>query len=132
MSLELRPIGVVRTEAAVIPRHWSVSDVGGTLVVDEELAEGLREVAPGQRIVVLFHFDRSPPFGPEHLVQTSGETGRETGVFSTCSPIRPNPLGLSVLEVVAVRGATVQVRGLDMLDGTPILNIKPHVEVDPA
>jgi tRNA-Thr(GGU) m(6)t(6)A37 methyltransferase TsaA len=129
MSIELRAIGVVRTKADNLPRHWSVSDVEGTLVIDEEYAEGLRDIEPGQRIVVLFHFDRSPGFSPEFLRQTSGETGRETGVFSTCSPIRPNPIGLSVVEVLGISGPRIEVRGLDMLDGTPILDLKPHIEI---
>jgi tRNA (Thr-GGU) A37 N-methylase len=79
-------------------------------------------------LVVIFHFHRSPQFSPEFLRQTSGHTGRETGVFSTCSPIRPNPIGMSVLEVLGIKGTTIDVRRLDMLDGTPILDIKPHVE----
>lgn len=128
MSIELRPIGFVRTDAEVLPRHWSVSEVEGTLVIDEEYSEGLRDIEPGQRIVVIFHFHRSPGFSPEFLRQTSGQDGRETGVFSLCSPIRPNPVGMSVLEVLGVRGASVDVRRLDALDGTPILDIKPHIE----
>jgi tRNA-Thr(GGU) m(6)t(6)A37 methyltransferase TsaA len=128
MSIELRPIGFVRTDAEVLPRHWSVSEVEGTLVIDEEYSEGLRDIGPGQRIVVIFHFHRSPGFSPEYLRQTSGQDGREAGVFSLCSPIRPNPVGMSVLEVLGVRDANVDVRRLDALDGTPILDIKPHVE----
>ena len=128
MSIELRPIGFVRTDAEVLPRHWSVSEVEGTLVIDEEYSEGLRDVRPGQRIVVIFHFHRSPGFSPEYLRQTSGQDGREAGVFSLCSPIRPNPVGMSVLEVLGVRDANVDVRRLDALDGTPILDIKPHIE----
>jgi len=128
MSIELRPIGFVRTDAEVLPRHWSVSEVEGTLVIDEEYSEGLRGIGPGQRIVVLFHFHRSPRFSPEFLRQTSGQDGREAGVFSLCSPIRPNPVGMSVLEVLGVRGADVEVRRLDALNGTPILDIKPHIE----
>lgn len=127
MRMELKPIGVVRTVADEIPRHWSVSDVEGTLVIDEEYAEGLRDIAAGERIVVIFIFDRSPAFAPAFLRQTSGEDGREMGVFSLCSPIRPNPIGLSVVEVLGMSGATIDVRGLDMLDGTPILDIKPHI-----
>lgn len=50
------------------------------------------------------------------------------GVFSTCSPIRPNPIGMSVVEVLGIRDANIDVRRLDMLDGTPIFDIKPHVE----
>jgi tRNA-Thr(GGU) m(6)t(6)A37 methyltransferase TsaA len=128
MSIELRPIGFVRTDAEVLPRHWSVSEVEGTLIIDEEYSEGLRDVRPGQRIVVIFHFHRSPRFSPEFLRQTSGQDGREAGVFSLCSPIRPNPVGMSVLEVLGVRDANVDVRRLDALDGTPILDIKPHIE----
>jgi tRNA (adenine37-N6)-methyltransferase len=128
MSIELRPIGFVRTDAEELPRHWSVSEVEGTLVIDEEYSEGLRDVRPGQRIVVIFHFHRSPRFSPEFLRQTSGQDGREAGVFSLCSPIRPNPVGMSVLEVLGIRDANVDVRRLDALDGTPILDIKPHIE----
>ena len=98
------------------------------MVIDEEYSEGLRGIGPGQRIVVIFHFHRSPGFSPEYLRQTSGQDGREAGVFSLCSPIRPNPVGMSVLEVLGVRGANVDVRRLDALDGTPILDIKPHIE----
>jgi len=128
MSIELRPIGFVRTDVEELPRHWSVSEVEGTLVIDEGYSEGLRDIEPGQRIVVIFHFHRSPRFSPEFLRQTSGQDGREAGVFSLCSPIRPNPVGMSVLEVFGVRGANVDVRRLDALDGTPILDIKPHIE----
>lgn len=127
MGIELRQIGFVRTDAEAPPRHWSVSDVEGELVLDEEYSEGLRGIEPGGRVVVIFHFHRSPGFSSGLLLQTSGETGRETGVFATCSPLRPNPIGMSVLEVLGVRGASVDVRGLDMLDGTPIIDIKPHV-----
>ena len=128
MSIELRPIGFVRTDAQELPRHWSVSDVEGTLVIDEEYSEGLRGIRAGQRIVVIFHFHRSPGFSPELIRQTSGQHGRETGVFSICSPVRPNPIGMSIVEVLGTNGASIDVRGLDMLDETPILDIKPHIE----
>ena len=128
MSIELRPIGVVRTDAKEVPRHWSVSDVEGTLVVDEEYSEGLRDIRAGQHIVVIFHFHRSPGFSPELLRQTSGQHGRETGVFSICSPVRPNPIGMSIVEVLGTQGVSIDVRGLDTLNETPILDIKPHIE----
>jgi tRNA-Thr(GGU) m(6)t(6)A37 methyltransferase TsaA len=128
MNIELRTISFVRTDAEKPPRHWSVSDVEGTLAIDEEYSEGLRDIEPGQRIVVIFHFHRSPEFSQEFLRQTSEHHGREMGVFSTCSHIRPNPVGMSVLEVFRIRGANIDVRRLDMMDGTPILDIKPHVE----
>lgn len=128
MSIESRTIGFVRTDAEEIPRHWSVSDVEGTLVLDEEYSRGLRDIEPGQRIVVIFNFHRSPEFSPKFLQQTSGQNGRETGVFSICSPIRPNPIGMSVVEVLRIKDANIDVRSLDMLDGTPILDIKPYIQ----
>ena len=130
-AVVLHPIGAVETDAETLPRHWSRSDVEGTLVLKPEFVPGLRDVAPGQRIVVLFHFDRSPPFEPDLLVQSPRHMGGDSrGVFSICSPRRPNPIGLSVVEVLAVDGGRIQVRGLDMMDGTPILDIKPHIEGD--
>lgn len=128
MSIELRPIGFVRTDARDLPRHWSVSNAEGTLVIDEEYSEGLREIEAGQRVVVIFYFHRSPGFTLALLRQKSGQHGREPGVFSICSPVRPNPIGMSVLEVLGTRGMGIDVRGLDMLDGTPILDIKFHIE----
>jgi tRNA-Thr(GGU) m(6)t(6)A37 methyltransferase TsaA len=132
MRIELKVIGLVRTNAQKLPRHWSFSDVEGTLVINEEYLEGLREIEAGQRIVVIFHFHRSPAFSPEMLQQTSGQSGKEMGVFSICSPVRPNPIGMSVLEVLGTRGANIDVRRLDMLDGTPIIDIKPHIEEMPG
>ncbi|MDP9481246.1 MAG: tRNA (N6-threonylcarbamoyladenosine(37)-N6)-methyltransferase TrmO [Actinomycetota bacterium] len=127
MSIELRPIGFARTDVKEVPRHWRVSDVEGTLVIDEEYLEGLEGIEPGQRIVVIFNFHRSPEFSAELLRQTPPHTGKKTGIFSICSPVRPNPIGMSVLEVLGVEGATVRVKGVDMLDGTPILDIKPYI-----
>ena len=128
MSIEFRSIGFVRTDAQKLPRHWSVSDVEGTLVIDKEYSEGLRDIEASQRIVVIFCFHRSPGFSPELLRQISGHTGREMGVFSICSPVRPNPIGMSVLEVLRTRGTSIDIGRLDMLDGTPILDIKPYIE----
>jgi tRNA-Thr(GGU) m(6)t(6)A37 methyltransferase TsaA len=127
MPVVLEPIGVVRTEAAEIPHHWSVSDVEGTLVIDEAYREGLKDIRPGDRIVVIFHFHRSPPFSSEYLVQKPPHREQRMGVFSICSPRRPNPIGLSVLEVLETDGTRIRVKGVDMLDGTPILDIKPFV-----
>jgi tRNA-Thr(GGU) m(6)t(6)A37 methyltransferase TsaA len=128
MSIELKPIGYVRTDATEVPRHWSVSDVEGMLIIDEEYLEGLKDIEPGQRIVVIFNFHRSPEFASRFLRQTPPHGGKDMGVFSICSPIRPNPIGMSVLEVLGVEDTTIRVKRLDMLDGTPILDIKPYIE----
>jgi tRNA-Thr(GGU) m(6)t(6)A37 methyltransferase TsaA len=128
MGIIMEPIGFVRTAAKKVPRHWSVSNVEGTLVIDEKYLQGLKDVRAGQRIVVIFHFHRSPKFTSTFLTQTPPHRRRNMGVFSICSPIRPNPIGMSVLEVLGTERNRISVKGLDMEDGTPILDIKPHVE----
>lgn len=128
MSIEMKPIGFVSTDAQNLPRNWTVSEVEGTLLIDEQYSEGLGDIEPGQRIVVIFNFHESRRFTPEYLRQTSGKTSREAGVFSICSPIRPNPIGMSVLEVLGIRDANIDVKWLDIVNGTPILDIKPHIE----
>ncbi|AIH03485.1 tRNA (N6-threonylcarbamoyladenosine(37)-N6)-methyltransferase TrmO [Thermodesulfobacterium commune] len=120
-----RPIGYVRTEAKEIPRHWSISEIEGYLEIKPEYQEGLRDFKKGDKVVVLFVFHQSSPFTPEKLLQKPPHSQELKGVFSTCSPIRPNPIGLSVLEVLEVANNKVKVKGIDMFDGTPILDLKP-------
>jgi tRNA-Thr(GGU) m(6)t(6)A37 methyltransferase TsaA len=127
MAIEFKPIGYVRTEATTVPRHWSISAVEGRLVIDPQYQEGLKDIEPGQRLVVLFHFHRSPAFIPANLIQKPPHREARRGVFSTCSPRRPNPLGMSVVEVLGIQGNTIRVKGIDMVDGTPILDLKPLV-----
>ena len=128
MQITLNPIGTAHTNAADIPRHWTVSDVEGALVIDPQYTEALADITVGQRIVVLFHFHKSPPFSRGLLRQTPPNRDKALGVFSICSPRRPNPIGLSVLEVLKKNDNVLHVRCMDMLDGTPILDIKPFVE----
>jgi tRNA (adenine37-N6)-methyltransferase len=128
MTIEMEPIGFVRTDVEKVPRNFRVSEVEGTLEIAESYAEGLADVEPGQRIVVIFHFHESPTFSPDLLRQTPKvprSDKEKMGIFSICSPVRPNPVGMSILDVLGVEGTTLRVRGLDMRDGTPILDIKP-------
>lgn len=132
MTLTLSPIGVFHTQESPAPRHWSVSQMQGWIDVDAAYREGLKDITPGQAVVVLFHFHKSPPFKPSHLIQTPPHKSGPKGVFSICSPVRPNPIGLSVLRVIAVSGCRLTVQHADMLDGTPILDIKPHIDAAPG
>jgi tRNA-Thr(GGU) m(6)t(6)A37 methyltransferase TsaA len=128
VSVEMEPIGFVHTDVEKVPRHWTVSTVEGTLVIDKEYLEGLKDIKTGQRIVVIFHFHRSPKFTSELLVQDPPHRAERLGVFSICSPRRPNPIGMSVLKVLGIEKNIIFVKGLDMVNGTPILDIKPFVE----
>lgn len=123
-GVHLKPIGYVSTEAKEIPRSYLVSEVEGTLIINEAYSEGLSDLKAGDRIYVLFHFHKSPPFSPEYLRVKPPHLQEKKGVFSTHSPIRPNPIGLSILEVLFIQGNRIRVKGLDMLDGSPIWDIK--------
>lgn len=127
LLIQMVPIGFVHTNAKKVPRHWTVSDVEGTLVIDEQYLKGLKDIKPRQRIVVIFHFHRSHGFDASYLTQTPPHRKKPLGVFSICSPLRPNPIGMSVLEVLEIKNNILKVKGLDMLDGTPILDIKPCI-----
>jgi tRNA (adenine37-N6)-methyltransferase len=127
MNITFKPIGTAHTDIEKVPRHWTVSEVKGRLVIDRQYLKGLKDIEPGQQIIVLFHFDRSQPFSEAFLVQNPPHRRKDIGVFSICSPIRPNPIGLSVLEVLSVEDNVLHVNRVDMLDGTPILDIKPLV-----
>ncbi len=128
MTIQFEPIGIFHTEASGVPRHWSVSDVKGRIVLDEIYTNGLKDIKPGQKIVVLFHFHKSSKFNPNLLTQNPPHRGQNMGVFSICSPYRPNPIGLSILEVLDVDKNIITIRRADMIDGTPIIDIKPHIE----
>ena len=133
--LTLVPIGVVRNDLArgiTLPRARADRSV---IEIDEDLAEGLRGIEPGEAVVVVFAFHQSGPFSKEdHLLQhPEGDPARSLrGVFSLRSPCRPNPLGLTTARVLEVSGNRLTVSGLDAYDGTPVLDLKlytPWVDV---
>jgi tRNA-Thr(GGU) m(6)t(6)A37 methyltransferase TsaA len=128
MAVVFEPIGYVRTDATDLPRHWSVSDVEGDLVIDAPYLAGLDGIEAGKRIVVLFHFHERAPFSLDALQQRPPHAqGQKKGVFATCSPYRPNAIGLSVVTVLERQGTTIRVKGIDMRNNTPILDIKPDI-----
>ncbi len=129
MNITLKPIGFIHTQATHVPRHWSVSELEGDLVIDPQYQEGLRDIKVGEHIIVIFHFHQARPFMDRHLVQKPPHSEEMRGVFSTCSPLRPNPIGLSIFKVLGLHDNIIHVKGLDTFDGTPILDLKPYVEV---
>jgi len=128
MKIQMEPIGFVETEAASVPRHWSVSDIKGRLIIDKKYLGALEDISAGQEIVVIFYFHKSPNFQDELLKQNPPNRKKNIGVFSICSPRRPNPIGMSVLKVIKKEENIIYVEGIDMFSGTPILDIKPHIK----
>jgi tRNA (adenine37-N6)-methyltransferase len=122
------------------PRSWRASDVEGVKGCwssTRRTKRGSGDIEPGQRIVVIFNLHEGPAFFPDLLRQMpphrcQGQPGVDSsmGIFSICSPVRPNPIGMSVLKVLGVEGNVARVRGLDMRDGTPILDLKPYLLED--
>lgn len=127
MKIEMEPIGTFYTEEKDVPRHWSISKAKGRIEIDPAYQKGLQDVEKGQQIVVLFYFHKSPRFTSDLLIQKPPHRERPFGVFSICSPRRPNPIGFSVLRVTDARDNVIYVENIDMIDQTPILDIKPLV-----
>ena len=128
MEFTIKPIGYVKTDIEKPPRHWTVSDITGRIVIDKKYEKGLMDIKAGQKIVILFHFHKSPLFNESFLRRKPPHHKEIRGVFSTCSPVRPNPVGLSVLDVLDRKDNVLYVKGIDMFNNTPVIDIKPHTE----
>jgi tRNA-Thr(GGU) m(6)t(6)A37 methyltransferase TsaA len=123
---ELYFIGRIRTpwtSRDACPKNGGESDDACTIEVDPRYADGLQDVATCSHLIVLYWMDRAP----RHLVrQRPRHYGVARGVFALRSPARPNPIAMSVVELLTVKGTALTVRGLDCLDGTPLLDLKPY------
>jgi len=125
--LTLRPIGhvengVQKGEQAI----WE--EMESRIVLDGQWAEGLRGLEGFSHLVVIFWLDR--PNQAEVPLQVHPEAKEDmplVGLFATRTPLRPNPIGLTSVELLSVEGTTLRVRGLDAFDGTPVLDIKPYL-----
>jgi tRNA (adenine37-N6)-methyltransferase len=132
-SFTLHPIGVVRTpytDTADIPKGQGAKhEADGVLEIRPELEAGLADIDGFSHLIVIWVFDRSTG---SSLVAHPPSDDRPHGVFSTRSPERPNPIGLTVVRLLGRDGSKLRVHGVDMLDGTPIVDIKPYLSSVPA
>ena len=131
-TLVMRPIGFVRSpfaETKEIPKGLGARhSEEGTLEVLPELEAGLTDIEGFSHLFVIWAFHRAEGY---ELVGRPPTDDRPHGVFATRSPRRPNPLGLTVVELLRREGPRLHVRGVDMLDGTPILDLKPYLSSVP-
>jgi tRNA-Thr(GGU) m(6)t(6)A37 methyltransferase TsaA len=127
-EIRYRPIGVVRspfTEVSGMPlQSVAAPDTVGTIEIYPAFAPGLRDLDGFSHLHLIAHLHEGKPGGLE-VVPFLDDTTR--GIFATRSPRHPNPIGLSVVELISVQQGTLRVRGLDLLDGTPVLDLKPYV-----
>ncbi len=130
-SIMLKPIAVVRNEITEMGRHdWG--NVVSELLFRPDLEEALHGLDEFSHIVVLFWMHHSPVW--ECLAMKTHPQMRQdlplVGVFATRSPVRPNPIGMSVVKLLARKNNLLKVVGLDALDGSPVVDIKPYLPGD--
>jgi len=134
MPVELKPIGIIRSPFTV-PKDMPIQPAGaigiaGTVEVHEEFRAGLKDLDGFSHIILLYHFHRSEGCRLEVIPFLDDESH---GVFATRAPKRPNPIGLSVVRLCAMDNGILEIENVDVLDGTPLLDIKPYVpEFDAA
>ena len=125
--MQLKPIGIIHspfTEASGTPIQSAVADgAQGWVEVFEEFAEGLKDLDGFERIWLVYWFDRA---SPARLLVKPFLDDVDRGVFATRAPCRPNPIGMSPVRLVKVDGCILKVADIDVLDGTPLLDIKPY------
>ena len=124
----LHPIGVVRspyTSTSEVPKGLGAKhEMEGTIEIQPELEKGLEDIEGFSHLYVIWIFDRAEA---SELVAYPPSDTRPHGVFATRSPQRPNPVGLTVVELLGRDGCRLRVRGVDMLDGTPVVDLKPYL-----
>src|SRR5215467_15586999 len=132
IKLEVRPIGFIRSpysETKEIPKGCGTKhEAEGVIEILPEFEQGLTDIEGFSHLFVIWAFHKADGFA---LMGTPPSDTRPHGVFATRSPRRPNPIGLTVVELIAREGTRLHVRGVDMLDGTPILDIKPYLSAIP-
>jgi len=126
--ITLRPIGVIhsphkRAEETPIQPVYA-QGIEGSVEIFPEYADGLRDLEGFSHIYLIYHFHRA---GPARLIVKPFLEDVPRGVFATRAPVRPNPIGLSLVRLVRREGNVLYLEDVDILDGTPLLDIKPYV-----
>jgi tRNA-Thr(GGU) m(6)t(6)A37 methyltransferase TsaA len=124
----LTPIGIIRSPHQIAKgtpiQPTYAGEYEGQVVVDEKYESALDDIEGFERIWLIYLLDRAGAFKPKIVPYRDVI---EHGLFATRSPCRPNPIGLSVVDLVAREGNILRIKGIDVLDGTPLLDIKPYV-----
>lgn len=130
MSITLTPIGTIHTphtDLANMPiQPTSAKGVQGWIELDPSYTEGLKDLEGFSHIILLYHFHQSQGY---KLTVTPYLDKTQRGLFATRAPKRPNPIGLSIVKLNSIEGNRLNIENIDVLDGTPLLDIKPYVPV---
>jgi tRNA-Thr(GGU) m(6)t(6)A37 methyltransferase TsaA len=128
MEIVYKPIGIIHspfTEKDQTPIQSAFSKADGTVEVFPEYSEGLRDIEGFSHLILIYHFHHTEECSLTRKPFLDGS--RDRGIFAIRHFCRPNPIGISVVELKKVRGNILEVGGIDVLDGTPLLDIKPYV-----
>ncbi len=123
----LKPIGVVHNAMTEAHRDTPWEEIESEIAVDAAWRDALDGIEQFSHIWVIFYFDRMPPLDSLRVHPMRQENLPLAGIFATRSPQRPNPIGIRAVKLLHVRGNVLRVRGLDALDGTPVLDLKPYL-----
>ncbi|NFB15930.1 tRNA (N6-threonylcarbamoyladenosine(37)-N6)-methyltransferase TrmO [Clostridium botulinum] len=126
-TIKLNPIGYIKSPFKnledIPPQNIYAKDKKALIEIKEELVEGLKDLDKNSHIIILFYFNKSKDFD---LITKTPWSDEKKGVFSTRSPRRPNPIGLSIVKLIEIDHNKIIIKVIDMLDGTPVLDIKPY------
>jgi tRNA-Thr(GGU) m(6)t(6)A37 methyltransferase TsaA len=128
MMISYRPIGTIRSPFKGVEKvpiqPSAASGIRGTVEVSAEFAAGLQDLSGFSHIILLYHFHRVTE---SRLTVMPFLDDQTRGVFATRAPSRPNPIGLSIVRLLGIEENLLHVENLDIVDGTPLLDIKPYV-----
>ncbi len=127
--MEIRPIGVIKSEFTSI-EHMPIQPKSaeghiGEVHIYEEFVDGLKDVEGFSHLYLLYLFHKVKGY---RLSVVPFLDTKEHGIFATRAPVRPNPIGISIVKLLAIDGNVLTVDGIDVLDDTPLIDIKPYVE----
>ena len=127
-NITYRPIGIIRTpfkQKEGMPIQPSgARGVRGTIEINEDYIEGLKDLEGFSHVILIYHFHLSKGYD---LIVTPFLDDQDRGVFATRAPKRPNSIGLSIVKLNAVKENILEIENVDIVDGTPLLDIKPYV-----
>ena len=131
MKIEITPIGYAKTHFKTL-ENMPVQPLGGMehigeIIIDEKYKDGLKDLDGFNYIYLIYYFHKNKGYNLTPI-PFNDKTHTPRGVFSTRTPVHPNHLGLSLVELIEVNENIIKFRGVDILDGTPIMDIKPYIK----
>ena len=128
MEINLTPIGFVKN-AVIEPKKEDWQTITSEIIVNQDLNEALSGIGEFSHIIVIYWMHKTPA-SERSIMKVHPKRNPNlplVGVFATRSPARPNPIGIATVKLLECRGNILKVIGLDAIDGTPVLDIKPHI-----